>query len=886
MARLQYQRSAKSGGYRPQQVDDRNVARLKQEASRQIEGMRQAFNAEIENRREVSQTMKEDAAATSQQLQRNYEIQTQNSANRIKGLQAQASRDQQQFNIDQQANTAIFETLATLSSTAAKVVDAQQKQRENEDYERDSFTPSTIDEQIADRNTELLMRSADLNRLLGIQTAEAKNADPLAVATLKLESPVLGFDAAAGHFNQYANEQHEDSLNAFLRTAEERLKRTLTYDEKKELLGLHTSGVVALAREAGVSSRFLKRIMGTIQEKNNAFLAVERKKETDLKNELLVDKALNNVLQSDPTRRNEVFLTSYNNVASVKGHEGALDLFQTKVFTLQNPKTGKFYMTEEEIANLPFVQNGVNTTLAKKYSDKEGNPTGRYAQILSDRIKLDLQFRKQQQQVDDVTNTEIEGELFRAFQANPTAKNAEESQRMYVALTGKESVKLANAAKHLTYEAQHKKNVISAASKLRDFELTPEVVAGVCSIDPTGCKPIKDRADTFNAKWNSQGYKDSKKALDKLVSGTTEIGNIKAGSSEELRMRAYLHSQLETRTAQYEQALGFEGARLKAGKELEDEYNANYRNNVEGNKFFRKVTTSGVSYPYLPKGNVSAAESVRTEIADLRATSIVNGLDQAIANYFKDNPERLAYIKNNYDKPTFQPTPQELALKGFGNGMPLHTVYNKGFESSGDSTVLKSPLQSNGKDMVLTPAQLKIINDPLSGPQARLAVVRSVLNPTSFQDPGTMRPGSPIAQSSSSVAVGQTQSYTGSQKQFANTVYELAKKHGARHPEVAAAIASLETGYGRVQKDNNVFNLRAVGGGFEKFATLEDAVKRYIQLWDKNHSGYRNLESFADPNEAFAAIVNAYAPAADNNNPAAYKQFVADFIKSKAYSLK
>jgi len=41
-----------------------------------------------------------------------------------------------------------------------------------------------------------------------------------------------------------------------------------------------------------------------------------------------------------------------------------------------------------------------------------------------------------------------------------------------------------------------------------------------------------------------------------------------------------------------------------------------------------------------------------------------------------------------------------------------------------------------------------------------------------------------------------------------------------------------------------------------------------------------------DPNEAFAAIVNAYAPAADNNNPAAYKQFVADFIKSKAYSLK
>lgn len=744
MARLQYQRSAKPGGYRSQTKDDRNISRLRQETARQIEGMRQAASAEIQNRREVSRMMQEDATATSQQLQRNYEIQTQNTDRELRGLQAQARRDQEQFNIDQKANTAIFETLATLSSTAAKVVNEQQKQREDEDYERDSFTPSTVDEQIADRNQEMLMRSADLNRLTGIEIAELNGADPLAATTLKLESPALGFDAAAGHFNQYANEQHEDSRNAFFRAAEERMERPLTYEEKKELLGLHTAGVISLAKQAGVSARFLKRIMGTIQQKDAAFLSVERKKKLDADNEILVDKALNNVLQSDPTRRNEVFITAFRNVSSVKGPEEALNLFQSKVFTAINPKTGKPYLSDEEIAQLPFFQNGVRTTMAEKYSDKQGNPTGRYAEIQAERIKADLQFRKQQQDVDKVTNAEVEQELFRAFQANPTAKNAEESQRMFVALTGRESTMLANAAKHLTYEAQHRQNVISAASKLRDFELTPEVVAGVCSVDPTGCKPIKDRADTFNAKWNSQGYKDSKKALDKLVSGTTEIGNIKAGSSEELRMRAYLHAQLETRTAQYEQALGFEGARLKAGKELEDEYNANYRNNVEGNKFFRKVSKSGVSYPYLPRGNVSAAEAVRTEIADLKATSIVNGLDQAIANYFQDNPERLAYIKNNYDKPTFQPTPQELALKGFGNGIPLHTVYNKGLASAGDSTVLKSPLQSNGKDIVLTPAQLKIINNPLSGPQARLSVIRSVINPTAFQDHGTMRPG-PIA---------------------------------------------------------------------------------------------------------------------------------------------
>lgn len=134
-------------------------------------------------------------------------------------------------------------------------------------------------------------------------------------------------------------------------------------------------------------------------------------------------------------------------------------------------------------------------------------------------------------------------------------------------------------------------------------------------------------------------------------------------------------------------------------------------------------------------------------------------------------------------------------------------------------------------------------------------------------------------------AVGVDTPFDGTQRAFANRVYELAKAAGARHPEVAAAIASLETNFGRVQKDNNVFNMRAVGGGFEKFATLEAAVRRYVQLWDKNHSGFRNLESFDDPNEAFAAIVDAYAPSADNNNPEAYKQFVANFIKSQGYLL-
>ena len=141
------------------------------------------------------------------------------------------------------------------------------------------------------------------------------------------------------------------------------------------------------------------------------------------------------------------------------------------------------------------------------------------------------------------------------------------------------------------------------------------------------------------------------------------------------------------------------------------------------------------------------------------------------------------------------------------------------------------------------------------------------------------------AASTSSGAATSTNAMTGDQWQrdFANSIYTAAAAAGAKHPEVAAAIASLETGWGRYEKGNNPFNMRGLDGNFIDFATRADSVKEFVRLWDKNHSGYRNLESFEDPNEAFAAIVNAYAPASDGNNPARYKQFVADFLKGKMY---
>ena len=744
MARIQYQRSAKAGGYRPQQVDERNIARLREETARQIEGMRQAANAEIESRREVARSMREDAAYTARAEERNFQIQTQNTQREIAGLQAKAQRDVAQYNANAKATQSIFESISSFSSTASKIAGQIQEQKNEETFVQDSLKETDKDEKFRERAQELALREYDLNKLQAIEEAELTDADKVLLAGLKSQSTALGFDATAGEIYQYTSRQHKDGLNAHVKAVEQQLGRPLTYEEKKQELSNYTGAVLQLIKNAGLSSKYARRVIEGITQHDKGWLntAYNQKKQED--DEITLDRSLTNVQQADPANLNNVWITSYRYAKSIVGPTRALDLFQQKVFNVQDPKTGEFLRSEDEIANLPvFTDKGELVPFAKKYSDKQGRPTGRWAEILSERVKLQNQFRQQQIQSDKLSHSEIEQQLFRAFKVNPTEDNAIKSQQMYVSITGKESVMLANAAKHLTYKAQERQETINRISNLRDFELNPEIVAAAVNADPTKGAAIKQRHEAYNAKWKSAGYKKAKTGLEGAVSGTTAIGTNKPASNGAQPVINYLHAELESRTALYESTLGFEAAYLKAGAELEQEYKNGFRD--ETSKYYRKVHRNGtVSYPNLPVGKVSAAEAIKRDVDDIRADVKAGGLRKAIKNYFEDNPERVEYIVNNYDKPTFRPNPQELALKGMLNGMPLHSMYNEGFNQIGNPTRLASPLQSNGQDIVLTPAQQKIMDDPYAGPNAKLSVLRSVLNPSSFQDHGTMRPG-PIA---------------------------------------------------------------------------------------------------------------------------------------------
>jgi len=308
----------------------------------------------------------------------------------------------------------------------------------------------------------------------------------------------------------------------------------------------------------------------------------------------------------------------------------------------------------------------------------------------------------------------------------------------------RESPKLAVIEKSLTYTAQHKQNIIKGVSKLRDFELTPEIVAAAVDANPTDGAKIKARYDAYNAKWKSESYKDAVKSVETVVSGTTSFGTTKAAEAGALPMIANLKAELRNRTAMYEPTLGFEAAHQKAAGELANEYRNGYRN--KDSKFYRKVSRNGtVSYPNLPVGNVSAAEQTKRDITGLRTSVKTLGVEGVLDTPLSvTSAERLDYIKKNFYKDTFKPTPKELAFIGMTKGMPLHEAYNRFFEANGDSFRLNSPLRLNGQEVTLTPEDQKILGDPTKGPQAKLAVINRIINPGMFQSAATMRAGSPF----------------------------------------------------------------------------------------------------------------------------------------------
>ena len=185
----QYRRSARPQGYRPRRVDQGNIQRMREDTNRTVQGMRERASMEIEDRRRNLAQQKEDQASTRRMEQKNFEIQTQNTQNELRGLQLKAEQETRQAAINAKATEDILGSIVNLSNTASEYFVAKEKQQQQDEYNKQASDSST-DENLTNQYLRKFSAGIQSNIQLGAtQDFEAAGGSPLVAAKVKSRNP-------------------------------------------------------------------------------------------------------------------------------------------------------------------------------------------------------------------------------------------------------------------------------------------------------------------------------------------------------------------------------------------------------------------------------------------------------------------------------------------------------------------------------------------------------------------------------------------------------------------------------------------------------------------------------------------------------------------------
>lgn len=133
MARIQYQSSAQSRGFRAQQLSTAGIDRMREESDRIVRGMERRHAAENRQREENLQAMKENAEYETRIMRENQAIEMQNLQNKGGQQLANIQSSIQQSQLNKQAQDQIMSSLASFSKLAKAVIDKQEAEKQKEE---------------------------------------------------------------------------------------------------------------------------------------------------------------------------------------------------------------------------------------------------------------------------------------------------------------------------------------------------------------------------------------------------------------------------------------------------------------------------------------------------------------------------------------------------------------------------------------------------------------------------------------------------------------------------------------------------------------------------------------------------------------------------------
>ena len=754
----QYRRAAQSRGYKPRQVDQGNIQRMREESDRTARNMRERAEMEVSDRRRSLAQQKEDQAATRRMEEKNYQISTENSRREIEGLRLKAQQESRQASLDIEASNTIFQSIAKFSATAMDAAFEIEKKKTAQKYDDDVNKARENDYD----NLGIYIADAaatSLEQQTAVNAAEATGgADPLVAAKIKNRDPNQQLRAGLATIDAALRDGvlADYLLDGVRRRQEAAGGRPLEYEDKRDaILDMHRA-IRANFKDSGYPPDIVANVEARLEQQISKILGNFRTEQTKIEDNQSRNTNISIFENSSGENLLIQFPAVWSKIQDLNDYDAAeswKDL--TPSMTAVDQRTGQPIMDMAVIDQLPLVINGKETTFGEHFTNSKGQAVGIRAKVIEDRNRNQVNWETTNDRIEDEAAEDLEEELVRAVSANPTTANIAEAQRKYVEATGgKASSKLNNFSKYASIEVGLRNNEAQRILSKPDDQLTQVDVDAASAVMTTEqAATVKQR---YQANVGQYHTKEATKIIGNataVIKGTTTFGTTKAAAPGAQIAVSYMEGQIRKKAkliyGNGQNGFTVEEALTKAADDEAAIYAAQKDSRqFDTSPYAQKILPGArVEFPYLEKrsGDVPAAEKAVRNYQVLRSQVKSLGLQEVlnIPNSFIP-PERMDYIAENYGKPGFQPAPLERAFQGMAaNGTSLDQIYNAAFKAAGRTERFEPPQVLKG--VTFTTEQQRIINDAAASYQSKLNVINVASGNTEvYKAPTHMRAGSPF----------------------------------------------------------------------------------------------------------------------------------------------
>lgn len=739
---VQYRGAARARGFSPQQVSDAAISRMREDSNRTLQGMREAARADIEQRQRISAEVKANQQYEKGAREQNFRIQTQNQQTQLRQTQLDSQAALQQLEINQAAQTKIFENVANLSQTAAKKYEEIQKVKSDEraqqainEFDLDPTSDPVIQQLLG----EYELAATEEVRQSELDVAQAKGGPRLAISKARSLDSNGRYKLDQARSNYILTNIYPQQLNkALLDAGDLDSAQTAAFIATFKRDFIQKSGILNL------KPAMIRDGLAAVNKVNQGIVTKSQNREIKMRQGIAVDNATT-ILTQNPSAFNQNIVSSFNTIVRNNGGDYEAAYKWLEGLATQRGVNGKYLFTLDQIEN---------ATVNKGQPFAVSNP-GRMGAIKMARERGDTQYRSAQIQADELGYKEDTKKFLTSLTEDGSKANAEAAIEFFRETYGKVPESIQKYANSYTYEAVAKAKAIEQYEAIPDGFITQEAVDALSGIDPAAAKSLETRFAEQQKKYTKGVFKDQSDSFKTIANGVTTFGSNKPNTPASLflqgRMRAEYRKRVDQAVAG---GMDFNTAATTIGQKLAEEVKAGARD--PENLWYRKPNQAGGSatFPNLNQGNLPALEKANRSYTELKKDIYDKGLSTVLQTPESIiTKEEAVAIMNGYGKPGFTIPRDVAAVAGISNGADPFTIINAQLEAL-DLDPLDPPQITQDLNANVSPEFRSMIYDAKTRAAAKRRALEQGLSQTSgdtstFRQPMRMRAGSTFRRTSS-----------------------------------------------------------------------------------------------------------------------------------------